>query len=49
MSWTCCSGILARDELAIPVLPDVAVRVVQSGKNTGNAQKLADIIHADPR
>ncbi len=39
---------LACDELAIPLLPDVAVRVVQNGKNNGNAQMLAEIIHADP-
>jgi HD-like signal output (HDOD) protein len=40
---------LARDELAIPALPDVAVRVVRSGtKDSGNAHVLADIIHADP-
>jgi HD-like signal output (HDOD) protein len=39
---------LACDELAIPLLPDVAVRVVRNGKNNGNAQMLADIIHADP-
>ena len=39
---------LACDELAIPLLPDVAVRVVHNGKNHGNAQMLADIIHADP-
>ena len=39
---------LACDELAIPLLPEVAVRVVQNGKNNGNAQMLADIIHADP-
>jgi HD-like signal output (HDOD) protein len=39
---------LARAELAIPSLPDVAVRVVRSGtKNTGSAHRLADIIHAD--
>jgi HD-like signal output (HDOD) protein len=39
---------LARDELAIPSLPDVAVRVVGSGtKNSGNAHLLADIIQAD--
>jgi HD-like signal output (HDOD) protein len=39
---------LARGGLAIPELPDVAVRVVRSGtKNSGNAQILADIIHAD--
>jgi len=40
---------LACDELAIPVLPDVAVRVVSNGtKNSGNAHMLADIINADP-
>jgi len=39
---------LACDELAIPMLPDVAVRVVHNGKNNGNAQMLADIIDADP-
>jgi HD-like signal output (HDOD) protein len=40
---------LARDELAIPVLPDVAVRVVRSGtRDCGNAHILADIIHSDP-
>jgi HD-like signal output (HDOD) protein len=39
---------LACDELAIPLLPEVAVRVVHNGKNNGNAQMLADIIHADP-
>jgi len=39
---------LARDGLAIPSLPDVAVRVVRSGtKKSGNAQILADIIHTD--
>jgi HD-like signal output (HDOD) protein len=39
---------LTRDQLAIPTLPGVAVRVVRSGtKNSGNAQLLADIIHAD--
>jgi HD-like signal output (HDOD) protein len=39
---------LARDQLAIPALPDVAIRVVRSGtKNSGNAQLLADIIHSD--
>jgi HD-like signal output (HDOD) protein len=41
-------GCLARNELAIPSLPDVAVRVVESGtKNSGNAHLLADIIQAD--
>jgi HD-like signal output (HDOD) protein len=40
---------LACDELAIPLLPDVAVRVVSNGKkNSGNAHTLADIINADP-
>ncbi len=39
---------LARGALAIPELPEVAVRVVRSGtKNSGNAQILAEIIHAD--
>jgi HD-like signal output (HDOD) protein len=39
---------LARGGLAIPELPDVAVRVVRSGtKNSGNAHILAEIIHAD--
>ena len=41
-------GSLARNELAIPSLPEVAVRVVGSGtKNSGNAHLLADIIQAD--
>jgi HD-like signal output (HDOD) protein len=36
------------NELVIPTLPDVAVRVVRSGtKNSGNAHMLAEIIHAD--
>jgi len=40
---------IARDQLVIPTLPRVAVRVVRSGtKNSGNAHILADIIHADP-
>ena len=40
---------IARDELVIPVLPPVAVRVVRSGtKNSGDAHLLADIIHTDP-
>ena len=39
---------LAGDELAIPSLPEVAVRVVRSGtKNSANAHVLADIIHSD--
>jgi len=40
---------LARDELAVPLLPEVAVRVVRCGpKESTNAQQLADIINADP-
>ena len=39
---------LANDELAIPMLPDVAVKVVRTGsKASGNAHSLADIINAD--
>jgi HD-like signal output (HDOD) protein len=39
---------LANDELAIPMLPDVAVKVVRAGsKASGNAHSLADIITAD--
>ena len=39
---------LARDRLAIPSLPEVAVRVVRSGtRESGSAQVLADIIHTD--
>jgi HD-like signal output (HDOD) protein len=41
-------GSLARDQLAIPALPEVAVRIVGScTKNSGNAHLLADIIQAD--
>jgi HD-like signal output (HDOD) protein len=40
---------LANGELVVPILPEVAVRVVRAGpKDTTNAQTLADIIHADP-
>jgi HD-like signal output (HDOD) protein len=40
---------LAGDELAVPLLPEVAVRVVRAGpKSSTNAQQLADIINADP-
>ena len=40
---------IARDELVIPTLPRVAVRVVRSGtNNSGNAHLLADIIQSDP-
>jgi HD-like signal output (HDOD) protein len=39
---------LVSDELAIPSLPDVAVRVVRNGtRNSANAHALADIIHSD--
>jgi putative nucleotidyltransferase with HDIG domain len=39
---------LARGELAIPILPDVAVRVVGSGTaKSANAHRLADIISKD--
>jgi HD-like signal output (HDOD) protein len=40
---------IARNELVIPTLPTVAVRVVRSGtKNSADAHLLADIIHTDP-
>jgi HD-like signal output (HDOD) protein len=40
---------LAGDELAVPMLPEVAVRVVRAGPNDStNARQLADIINADP-
>ncbi len=40
---------LAGEELAVPMLPEVAVRVVRTGpKNSTNARQLADIINADP-
>ncbi len=40
---------LASDELAVPLLPEVAIRVVRAGpKGSGNAQQLGDIINADP-
>lgn len=40
---------LAGDELAVPLLPEVAVRIVRAGpKSSINAQQLADIINADP-
>ncbi len=39
---------MARDELAIPSLPEVAVRVVAGGtNNSGSAHLLADIIQTD--
>jgi HD-like signal output (HDOD) protein len=40
---------LANDELAVPLLPEVAVRVVRAGpKGSTSARQLADIISADP-
>jgi HD-like signal output (HDOD) protein len=40
---------LASDDLAVPLLPEVAVRVSRAGlKGSANAQQLADIINADP-
>jgi HD-like signal output (HDOD) protein len=40
---------LASDELAVPMLPEVAVRVVRASPNdSANAGQLADIINADP-
>jgi HD-like signal output (HDOD) protein len=40
---------LAAEELTVPLLPEVAVRVVRAGpKDTASAQRLADIINADP-
>jgi len=40
---------LASDELAVPLLPEVAIRVVRAGpEDSANAQQLADIINADP-
>src|ERR1700722_222886 len=40
---------LADHELAVPLLPEVAVRVVRAGsKESTDARQLADIINADP-
>ncbi|HEY1312705.1 MAG TPA: HDOD domain-containing protein [Steroidobacteraceae bacterium] len=40
---------LANDELTVPLLPEVAVRVVRAGSNKStDARQLADIINADP-
>lgn len=40
---------LVSDELAVPMLPEVAVRVVRAGpKDATNARQLAEIINADP-
>jgi HD-like signal output (HDOD) protein len=40
---------LVSDELAVPLLPEVAVRVMRAGPaSSNNAQHLADIINADP-
>ena len=42
-------GHLANHELAVPLLPEVAVRVVRAGsQGSTNAQQLAEIINADP-
>ncbi len=39
---------LANDELVIPMLPEVAIKVVRSGsKTSGNAHSLAEIVNAD--
>jgi putative nucleotidyltransferase with HDIG domain len=38
---------LAGNELVVPMLPDVAVRVVRSGRQASNAHSLAAIISAD--
>jgi HD-like signal output (HDOD) protein len=52
-NWEIVHGLLeqclARDDLAVPMLPEVAIRVVRSGpKDSTNARQLADIINADP-
>jgi HD-like signal output (HDOD) protein len=40
---------LANDELSVPLLPEVAVRVVRMGpQESTNARELADVINADP-
>ena len=40
---------LANDELTVPMLPEVAVRVARMGpEGSSNARELADIINADP-
>jgi HD-like signal output (HDOD) protein len=40
---------LADDELEVPLLPEIAVRVVRAGsKESTDARQLADIINADP-
>ncbi|MDB6086241.1 MAG: hypothetical protein JWN43_4122 [Gammaproteobacteria bacterium] len=40
---------LVRDQLAVPLLPEVALRVVRArAEEFGNARQLADIINADP-
>jgi HD-like signal output (HDOD) protein len=40
---------LVGDELAMPLLPEVAVRVLRAGPNSSiSAQQLAEIINADP-
>jgi HD-like signal output (HDOD) protein len=52
-NWEIVHGLLeqclARDDLAVPMLPEVAIRVVRSGpKDSTNARQLSDIINADP-
>lgn len=40
---------LANDELTVPLLPEIAVRVSRTGpSDSTNARRLADIINADP-
>jgi HD-like signal output (HDOD) protein len=40
---------LARDELEVPLLPEVAIRVVRiAADESGTATQLADVINADP-
>ena len=40
---------LANDELSVPLLPEVAVRVARMGpQESTNARELADVINADP-
>jgi HD-like signal output (HDOD) protein len=39
---------LIGDDLIVPLLPEVAVRVVRAGPISTNARQLADIINADP-
>jgi HD-like signal output (HDOD) protein len=39
---------LVRDELDVPLLPEVALRVMRMGNESANARQLSDIINADP-